>query len=93
MYASTIKVDWDDPPVGRATVINKKIWDPTTQEFEPRVFVRVHCTSAELRNESQWMTDQFGPSEYQGKWWFNDLTNDMWMADSLATFWYLKNGK
>ncbi len=93
MYASAIKVDWDDAPVGRATVVNKKIWNDKTQEFEPRVFIRVFCTPAELRRESEWMQQQFGPPEYQGKWWVTELTNDMWMSDSLATFWYLKNGK
>jgi hypothetical protein len=39
------------------------------------------------------MVEQFGPPKYQGKWWATELTNDLWMADSLATFWYLKHGK
>ena len=86
MHSSTIKVDWDDAPVGRATVVNKKIWNAETQEFEPRVFIRVNCNSAELRQETQWMLEQFGPPKYQGKWWSTELTNDMWMSDSLATF-------
>lgn len=93
MYTSNIRVDWDEPPVGRATIINKKLWNPATQQFEPKVFVRVNCSKSELQRESEWMTQQFGPPMYQGQWWVNDLTNDMWMADSLATFWYLKNGK
>lgn len=88
-----VRVEWDEPPVGRATIVNKKIWNKKTQEFEPRVFIRVHCTRDELYRETQWMQEQFGPPEYQGKWWTTELTNDMWMADSLATFWYLKNGK
>jgi hypothetical protein len=93
MYTSSIRVDWDDAPVGRAHVVNKKIWDKHTQEFEPRVFIRVNCNSAELQREKQWMTEQFGPPKYQGQWWTIEITNDLWMADSLATFWYLKNGK
>ena len=93
MYTSSIRVDWNDAPVGRATIVNKKIWNDATQEFEPRVFIRVNCSSAELRKETQWMVEQFGPPKYQGKWWATELTNDMWMSDSLATFWYLKHGK
>ena len=93
MYTSSIKVDWEDPPVGRAYIVNKKIWNKETQEFEPRVFIRVNCTASQLRSEAEWMTKQFGPPEYQGSWWVQELTNDMWMADKLATFWYLKNGK
>lgn len=85
--------EWDDPPVGRATVVNKKIWNADTQEFEPRVFIRINCTASELRREAEWMTKQFGPPEYQGSWWVQELTNNMWMGDKLATFWYLKHGK
>jgi len=93
MYTSNIRVDYDDPPVGRAYIVNKKIWNDDTQQFEPRVFIRIHCTSAELRTQKEWMTAQFGEARYQGSWWYQELTNDLWMADSLATFWYLKNGK
>lgn len=93
MYSSNIRVDWDDPPVGRAFVVNKKIWNADTQEFEPRVFIRVQCTASELRHQCEWMTKQFGEPKYQGSWWCQELTNNLWMADSLATFWYLKNGK
>jgi hypothetical protein len=93
MYTSNIRVDWADAPVGRATVVNKKIWNDATQQFESRVFIRIHCTSAELRTQKEWMTTQFGEARYQGSWWYQELTNDLWMADSLATFWYLKNGK
>lgn len=93
MYSSNIRVEWDEPPVGRAYVVNKKIWNPETQEFEPRVFIRVHCDSKDLQRESEWMAEQFGPPKYQGHWWWIDITNDLWMSDSLATFWYLKHGK
>lgn len=88
-----VKVEWNDAPVNRVTKVNKKIWNPVTNEFEPRVFIRIKCDSAELKSETTWMEEQFGPSKYQGKWWVTELTNDLWMSDSLATFWYLKHGK
>ena len=93
MHTSNIRVDWDDAPVGRAYIVNKKIWNPDTQNFEPRVFIRVNCNAAELRHEIEWMREQFGPPKYQGSWWTTELTNAMWMSDSLATFWYLKHEK
>lgn len=92
MYKSSISVDWDDPPVTQAVMVNKQIWNPDTQTFEPRRFVRVKCTPAELRNESTWMTAQFGAPQYQGTWWFIELTNHLWMDEKLATFWYLRRG-
>lgn len=93
MYSSNVKVEWDDAPVSNVTQVNKKIWNPATNEFEPRVFIRVKCTPSELRKEISWMEEQFGQPKYQGAWWVTELTNDLWMSDSLATFWYLKHGK
>lgn len=94
MMGWTQVIEWvEAEPNERAVIVNKKIWNDQTREFETRVFMRVRVSSTELREQAKWMTEQFGPPRYQGAWWTTELTNDMWMSDSLATFWYLKNGK
>ena len=94
MMGWTQVIEWVDAvPNDQAIIVNKKIWNDQTQEFEPRVFMRVRVGSSELQKQVEWMTEQFGPSRYQGSWWVIELTNDLWMSDSLATFWYLKHGK
>jgi hypothetical protein len=47
-----------------------------------------------LERDTKWMKEQFGEPAYQGAWWVsndNGRTAELWMADSLATFWTLKN--
>jgi hypothetical protein len=74
--------------------VKKMIWNPGTQTFDRHYYIRIHCdTDSQHQDTMTWLNDQYGSPRYQGQWWPDKTQGrQIWLADSLATFWQLKWG-
>lgn len=74
----------------RTTKVTKMIWDESEQRFAPVVFIRIFFDSkTQLEDAIEYHKTTYGESEYQGSWWQDNTS--IWLRESLATFWLLKN--
>lgn len=74
--------------------VKKLIWSDEDQAFRTYRFTRVQCESLEQCHETiVWCQEQFGNQCYLGSWWQDHInTLQVWLSDTVATFWQLKYG-
>ena len=71
------------------TKVNKKFWNPTTNEFEDRVFCSARLSK--FKDAQAWLLKNYGPSSYdKGIWW---LTHDRILVEEKIFTWYLLKRK
>lgn len=82
---------WQDLEVSRTLQVRKRIWDPADQAFREVRFVRVFIDNrTDHERAIQEHRRDHGEPCYQGAWWHDDRS--IWLRESLATWWLLKNG-
>lgn len=87
-------LDLDYEPVRGASTaqVRKRIWDQEQQQFLEVRFTRVFINvRSELERAIDQHREEHGAPQYQGAWWHDDRS--IWLRESLATFWLLKNSK
>lgn len=88
------EIEVTDYRPARHTRVKKMIWSDSAGSFETRYFIRILCDNpAQCADTRDWLTEQFGPSQYQGTWWQDGINHrQLWLSESLATFWQLRWG-
>jgi len=86
------EVIWEEINVTRSQQVRKRIWDEEDQMFREVRFVRVFISNRTDRERvvQEYQRDH-GEPQYQGTWWHDD--HSIWLHESLATWWFLKNGQ
>lgn len=88
--------DWEEvkQELPRHTWSTKRIWDDKDKQFHVARFMRVersYISRDQIKQYTEELELNYGRPEYLGSWWIN-ANNDIWMRDSVATFWMLKYG-
>ena len=78
---------WSFTP-SKTLKVEKKIWNPQLEIFEPVTFVRVSYGGSELSTAIEFHTECYGKPKRQGQWWHD--RDSIWLRSELATFWLLK---
>lgn len=85
------EIIWQEIGVSRTQQVRKQIWHAQDQQFQEVCFVRVYIASRQdLEDACDQLRHDHGPPRYQGAWWHDDRS--IWLRESLATWWLLKNG-
>lgn len=72
--------------------VKKQLWDNAKGEFVTKHFLRYHRDSqTQIDRDCTMLTKAYGPPQYQGMWWVEHRQRFIWLAESAATFWSLKN--
>lgn len=77
---------------GKVVTVKKQVWDSSKQEFVTKRFIRYYRnTQSEIDQDCTTLTKAYGLPQYQGMWWVEHSRRYVWLAESAATFWTLKN--
>lgn len=83
------EIFWEEFKPARSMRVRKQIWDAELNKFVPVTFVRFYLRGDSRDRAREYHFETYGEAQYLGAWWWDD--SSIWLRESLATFWTLKN--